>query len=263
MTRYLKLYGRFSSQYIKFMMQSKVNFFISIFSFLTMQASGLAFLYLIFEHIPKLNGWSFYEILFIYGFAQIPRGIDHVLTDNIWMLAMRKIVMGEFDRYLLRPVNPLFHLIAEMFQPDGLGEIIVGIVITIIAIIKLGIDITFFKGILFIIFVLAGVIIYTSIKLFFASIAFWIKDSMAILNLAYATSDFAKYPNEIYSKFVKTIITVIIPFAFTAYIPAAYFIGHTSLSLALFGTVGTAIISFTVAYCTWLRGITAYESAGS
>ncbi len=263
MGRYLKLYGRFTAQYLKFMMQSKVNFFIGFFCFLTVQASGLAFLYLVFQHIPTLNGWSFYEILFIYGFAQLPRGIDHLLTDYIWILGMRVIIKGEFDRYLLRPINPLFHLISERFQPDAFGEIIVGIVITAIATKKLGMEITFIKVILFIVFIIAGAIIYTSIKLFFASLAFWIKNSMPIMNLTYAMADFAKYPNQIYSKFVQAIITVIIPFAFTAFIPATYFTGDTSLTLALFGTVGAAIISFTVAYSTWLRGIKIYESAGN
>ena len=263
MVRYLKLYGRFTGQYLKFMMQSKVNFFIGFFGFLTMQASGLAFLYLVFQQIPTLNGWSYYEILFIYGFAQLPRGIDHLLTDNIWMLGMRVIVRGEFDRYLLRPINPLFHLISERFQPDAFGEIIVGIVITAIATTKLGIQISFVKVILLIIFILAGAIIYTSIKLFFASLAFWIKNSLPLMNLAYTMSDFAKYPNQIYSKFVRSIITFIIPFAFTAYIPASYFTGDTSLTLALLGTTSAAIISFMVAYLTWLRGMKIYESAGN
>lgn len=263
MTRYLKLYVKFAAQYIKFMMQSKVNFFIGFFGFLTTQASGLAFLYLVFQQIPNLNGWTFYEILFIYGFAQLPRGIDHLLTDNIWMLGMNIIVRGDFDRYLLRPINPLFHLISERFQSDAFGEITVGIAITAISINKLNMHVTFATAIVFIVLIIAGAVIYTSIKLFFASLAFWIKNSLPIMNLVYTLSDFAKYPNQIYSKFVQAIITVIIPFAFTAFIPAAYFTGKVSLTLALFGTVAAAVISFIIAYSLWLKGISSYESAGN
>lgn len=263
MIRYLKLYSKFVSQYLKFMMQSKVNFFIGLAGFLTTQASGIVFLYLVFEQIPTLSGWSYYEVLFIYGFAQLPRGLDHLFTDYIWLLARDVIVKGEFDRYLLRPLNPLFQVIAERFQPDAFGEIVVGIVITAIATAKLGIDITFLKVILFIVLIIAGAVIYTSIKLFFASLAFWIKNSMPLLGIAYMTSDFSKYPIEIYSKFVRVIITIMIPFAFTAFIPASYFTGKTSLTLALFGTVAMAIVSFTVAYSVWLRGIKSYESAGN
>lgn len=263
MRKYLKLYLRFTSQYVKFMMQSKVNFFIGLSGFLITQGSGLAFLYLIFQQIPSLNGWSFYQILFIYGFAQLPRGIDHILTDNLWNLGMSTIIQGDFDRYLLRPLNPLFQVIAEVFQPDGFGEIIVGIVVTSMAVIKLHIKLTPLNVILFIIFIIAGSIIYTSIKLFFASLAFWIKYSLPIMNLVYSISDFAKYPNEIYSHFIQVIITLLIPFSFTAFIPASYFTGETSLITALLGTVCAAIISFLVAYRLWLWGIKAYESAGN
>lgn len=263
MIRYLKLYKKFVSQYIKFMMQSKVNFFIGFFCFLTTQATGLVFLYLVFQQIPTLKGWTYYEILFIYGFAQLPRGIDHLFTDYIWLLGMRVIVRGDFDRYLLRPINPLFHLISERFQPDALGEIAVGIIITAVATIKLDLKITFLNLTLFTVFIIAGAIIYTSIKLFFASLAFWIKNSMPIMNLVYALSDFTKYPNQIYSKSVQAIISIIIPFAFTASIPASYFTGQTSLVFALLGTVGISAISFTIAYSTWLYGIKIYESAGN
>jgi len=261
--KYIKLYGRFVSQYLKFMMQSKVNFFIGFFGFLTTQATGIAFLYLVFQNIPSLNGWSYYEILFIYGFAQLPRGIDHLFTDYIWVLGARVVVRGEFDRYLLRPINPLFHLISERFQPDAFGELAVGTVITSIAAAKLGIKMSFGKIIIFLALILAGAVIYTAIKLFFATLAFWIKNSLPLMNLVYSTSDFAKYPNSIYSKFVQGIITIIIPFAFTAFIPASYFTGKTSLALALGGTVGTAIVSFSIAYAFWLYGIKSYESAGN
>lgn len=50
------------------------------------QAAGLAFLYLVFEQIPSMQECTLEQMLFIYGFAQLPRGIDHLLTDNIWMV---------------------------------------------------------------------------------------------------------------------------------------------------------------------------------
>ena len=79
-SRYLSLYRIFVIQYIKTTMQSKVDFFIGLSGFLISQAAGLAFLYLVFEQIPSMQEWSLEQMLFIYGFAQLPRGIDHLLT---------------------------------------------------------------------------------------------------------------------------------------------------------------------------------------
>jgi ABC-2 type transport system permease protein len=263
MKRYLRLYSKFTAQYLKSLMEYRADFLIGLFGFVVVQATGIAFLYLVFQRIPTLNGWSFNEILFIYGFAQLPRGLDHLFTDNLWLLAGRIIVRGDFDRYLLRPINPLFHLLAERFQPDAFGELIVGIFLIVVSLGKINISLSAINIASFIFVVICGSIIYTSVKLFFASFAFWLKFSQSILFMNYMLADFTKYPITIYSKWIRVILTFIIPFAFTAFFPAGYFVGKVGASTAIGGTALAAIISFAVAYTTWILGIRAYESAGS
>lgn len=263
MLRYLDLYKDFALQYFKTLMQSKANFFIGFIGFFFIQMSGILFLSMVFNQIPSLNGWTFYEILFIYGFSQLPRGIDHLFADYLWVFSGNSIIRGDFDRYLLRPINPLFHVLSERLQLDAVGEIVIGVIITIYAAINLHLNITLIGVILFIITILAGTLIYTSIKLFFASWAFWIKDSFPLLNIVYMFSDFAKYPNSIYSKGIQIFLSFIIPFSFTAFIPAAYFLNKATLFYSVIGTVLAAIITSTIAYKTWLAGIKVYESAGN
>lgn len=261
--KYLKLYVKFLSQYLKTLMEYKTDFLIGLVGFLLVQFSGLAFLYIVFQKIPSLNGWSLDEVLFIYGFAQLPRGLDHLFTDNIWMLSGRIIVRGEFDRYLLRPINPLFHLLAEVFQPDAFGELIVGIALVAVSVPKLHINFNLLNISLFILLIFLGAVIYTSIKLFFASFSFWIKFSQSIVFMSYSLSDFSKYPISIYAKPIQAILTFFIPFAFTAYFPAGYFVGKINLLTAAGGTALVSLISFVIAYSTWIKGIQTYESAGN
>lgn len=261
--KYVRLYLSFTTQYLKILMQSKTNFFIGLFAMFCFQATGIVFIYLIFQNIPNLNGWSLDQVVFIYGFAQLPRGLDHLITDFIWIFSQNVIVRGDFDRYLLRPINPLFQLIVERFQPDALGEIVIGIILVAVAGGRLHMKFGFLDILLFAVVVISGSVIYTSIKLFFASLAFWIKNSISIVDMIYALNDFAKYPIGIYSRVVQIIITFIIPFAFTAFIPAGYFIGKVDLKSAVIGTVLAAVLSFTVAYAIFQRGINTYESAGN
>lgn len=261
--KYARLYMSFTIQYLKILMQSKTNFFIGFFGAFCLQATGVAFIYLIFQSIPNLNGWSMDEVVFIYGFAQLPRGFDHLVTDFLWIFSQNVIVRGDFDRYLLRPVNPLFQLIVERFQLDALGEILIGIFLIAVSCSRLHMKPGFLDILIFALTVIAGSVIYTSIKLFFASLSFWIKNSIAILDMIYSLNDFAKYPIGIYSRVVQAIITWIIPFAFTAFIPAGYFIGKVDVKLAVPGTVLAAVLSFTAAYAIFQRGIRVYESAGN
>lgn len=244
-------------------MQSKVDFLMGLFGFFLTQMTGIAFLYLVFQQIPDLKGWSLDQLIFIYGFAQIPRGIDHLLTDNIWLVAWRWVINGEFDRYMLRPMNVFFQIIAEKLQPDAVGELLVG---TILVVRSLSKGIVILDGIhilMFLVSVLAGAVIYTSIKLFFAALAFWLKTSGPFLQTAYQMSDFAKYPTEIYSKGIQFIITWIIPFAFVAYLPASYFL-KTNVSAGIIGIECIiAVVFWCIAYATFNRGLKIYESAGN
>lgn len=263
MKRYARMYVVFAKQFLKTLMQSKVNFWLGFFAFFLTQAFGVAFIYLIFNQIPDLMGWTFYEIVFIYGFSQIPRGIDHILTDNIWHLAGDYIIDGSFDRYLLRPINPLFHMCAENIMSDGIGEFVVGIILVVYAGSNLSLEITPLWVLLFIVAVILGSVIYTSIKLLFASLAFWVKDSMIILNMAYNLSDFGKYPAGIYSQGVRVVISYLIPFAFTAYFPASYFLGRNDFLFSILPQTLIAVVFWFASYALFTKGTNIYESAGN
>lgn len=261
--RYLRLYRVLITQFIKTIMQSKVDFLMGLFGFFFTQIMGIAFLYLVFEQIPSLKGWTLDQLIFIYGFAQIPRGIDHLLTDNIWMVAWRIVLNGDFDRYMLRPMNIFFQVIAEKLQPDALGELLVGTILVVRSLSK-GIVITDpVHGILFFVSVFAGALIYTSIKLFFASLAFWIKISGPFLQLAYETADFAKYPAEIYAKGIRFLITWVIPFAFVAYLPASFFLKSEASGAVIGIECAIAVVFWCIAYAVFNKGTHVYESAGN
>ena len=263
--RYLHLYKALITQFFKTVMQSKIDFLMGLFGFFFTQVTGILFLYLVFEQIPDLQGWTLEQLIFIYGFAQLPRGIDHLLTDNIWMVAWRLVINGDFDRYMLRPMNIFFQVIAEKLQPDALGELLVGMILVVYSVMKGVVVLDAVHVLLFAVSVLAGALIYTSIKLLFASLSFWIKRSGPFLQLAYEMAEFAKYPTEIYARALRFVITWVIPFAFVAYLPAGYFLGagagnHMGV---IFIECGIAAVFWLIAYGVFRKGITIYESAGN
>ena len=263
MRKYCKLYKKFLQQYIKTLMEYRADFILGLIGFLFVQSIGVIFIGLIFNNIPSLKGWSFYEILFIYGFAQIPRGIDHVFTDQLWIFSWQTIVEGKFDKYLVRPLNPLFQVIVEKFQPDGFGEIIIGSILLMFSWIKLGVEVTAIKIISLVIVIIFASFIYAAIKLAVASIAFWVKFAQSYLFMVYQLSTFVKYPITIYPAWIRGILTFIIPFAFTGYFPSAYLLGKESFVSGVLMTCIIGIVSLLVAYRIWLIGISRYESSGS
>ncbi|MBQ1688111.1 MAG: ABC-2 family transporter protein [Lachnospiraceae bacterium] len=261
--RYTRLYRVLITQFFKGIMQSKVDFLMGLLGFFLTQFLGIAFLYLVFQQIPELSGWTFKQLVFIYGFAQIPRGLDHLFTDNIWMVAWRLVVSGDFDRYMLRPMNVFFQVIAEKLQPDALGELLVGSILIVMSLRDGIMLVDAFHITMFMVSILAGAVIYTAIKLFFASFAFWVKISGPFLSTAYEFSNFAKYPTEIYAKGIRFVITWIIPFAFVAYLPAGFFLKE-SVSVSVIGMECIlAVVFMVISYVTFYIGIGKYESAGN
>lgn len=261
--RAIKMHRIFIVQELKRMMEYKGDFLTGVIGFLISQVFNILFLSIIFSQIPTLVGWSFDEVLFIYGFSLIPKGIDHMLFDNLWAMGHWLVRKGDFDKYLTRPINPMFHVMAEKFQVDAFGELLVGILLIAAALPKLTIEWSFVKVLLIIVAIFFASFIYTGIKIGTAAIAFWTKRSGNVTYMFYMMNDFVKYPIDIYNNVVRSVITYIVPFAFTSYFPAIYFLTGENPLFNIGMTILVSIIVMAVGVLIWNKGIKAYESAGS
>ena len=263
MKRAFRLHRIFIAQYLKKLMEYKVDFIVGAVGFLLSQALEILFIGIIFSQIPDLAGWTFNEILFIYGFSLIPKAIDHMFFDNLWMVGYHIVRKGEFDKYLTRPINSLFYVTVEKFQIDAFGELIMGIILITYSLIQIGADIVWYRVLVLLLLVPFAVLIYTAIKIITSAISFWTKQSGHITHMFYMSSDFSKYPVTIYNNFIKVVITYIIPFAFTAYYPASYFLRGENGLFCVLGTILVSSLLFVISILVWNRGIKKYESAGS
>ncbi|WP_270244423.1 ABC transporter permease [Lactococcus lactis] len=261
MKKIFRLERLFISQYLKQLIEYKGDFLVGLFGFLLEQGLNILMIAIIFTKIPDLKGWSLQQVIFIYGFSLIPKGLDHLFFDNLWAVGQRLVRKGDFDKYMTRPINPLVYVLIETFQVDAIGEIFVGILL--LASSWGSIHWGLLKILLFIIVIPFSTAIYTSLKIALSSLAFWMKQSGSLLYVFYQINDFAKYPVTIYNNGVKFLISFIIPFAFTAYYPAKYFLTNES---PLFN-IGTVILISIMLLCgslwIWNKGISAYESSGS
>lgn len=192
----------------------------------------------------------------------MPKGIDHLLTDNLWNFGHNIVRKGEFDKYITRPVNSLFYIVSETIQVDAIGELIVGMGLVIRSVIALEIMPSITQILVFILLLPFTALIYTSIKIITASFAFWIKKSGNIIYIFYMLNDFAKYPVTIYNFAIKLILTYFVPFALTSYYPASYLIKGENL-WSLMKVFIISIVFVVAALKVWNVGVSKYESAGS
>ena len=270
--RYLKLYLVSIKRSIISKLEYRKSSYINLFSFLFSNVCSILSIYFIVNSIPELKTsegyiWSAWEIGFLYGFTMLPVALDHLITDELWLVAYRRVKDGSLDSLFLRPAPTLFLVISETFQTEAFGELIVGVVMLIICGLRPEVSILFSFGniILFIVAIIFGAIIISSLKIIFASFAFKIKSSGPLLQIIYNFISYTKYPLGIYHPIIKGLLTFILPFAIFISFPVEIFLGFSSwnpyiLSLII---IAAAILLLFLSINIWNFFERRYESTGS
>lgn len=260
--RYFKIYRLFVAQSLKRNLEYRADMILGMVSFIAVQAVGLLSIRLLYNYIPDIAGWTFNELLLIYGLFQIPRGVDHLLTDNLWLVS-NLVRKGTFDQILTKPLNPLFHVISQRFQLEALGELLLGVAILVYVFPLLAIRLSLGQTAILLVFILIGSLIYTSIKLFATTLSFWFKNSFPIMVTVYDMALFTQRPLAIYPLALQFILSYVIPFAFTAYFPAVYLLQDVAVTELLLQAAVVTLILLVGSYRFWILGLSQYESAGS
>jgi len=261
MLRYLRLYPWFVTQNLQGKAEYKLDFWLGVFGSLMMQASGIVFIWVVFTRIPDLNGWSFYQVAFIYGLAALPKGLTELFCDGVWYLPSM-VRLGELDRLLVRPLNPLYHLLADKVETHGLGHLIVGGLVMAEASRQLSLSWDAVRLAYLLLAVVCGALLYLSVNLCSVCLVFWTTELRGAPLLPYSFSEFAKYPITIYPRWIQAIITWLLPFAFTSFFPATYLLGQESwwAFACLLPVVTTVFLA--IAYCLWRHGMNRYQGVG-
>jgi ABC-2 type transport system permease protein len=260
--RYASLYWLFLLQRFKILMEYRANFIIGAASTVFLQASGLLTIWVVMRQVPSLNGWGFEEVLLIYGLVTLAKSINHMFADNLWTIGRDYIRTGGFDRFLVRPIDPLFHLLADRFCHDGVGNFLVGVVLVIGAGGPLGIFASPLKVVYLVVAVLSGGMIFIALNLITCVSAFWLMDSVPVTRAVFDNHLFAQYPLTIYPRAINVLLTWLIPYGFASFYPATFLLGRDA-SLVVFAgpLVAGALLVF--GYRFWLFGLRHYAGTGS
>lgn len=244
------------------MLEYKTDFIIGVFSTLLTQFYGIFFVWVIFENIKQIHGWTFYEITFVYGLLTLAKGIDMFFFDNLHALGFEYVKEGKFDIFMIRPISPLFQLVASYTQQDGIGLLILGSIVISKSLAELKITFGALDIFLLIIFVLSGAAIISAINLIFATTGFKTINSHIIMSSVNSFQEFAFYPLTIFPKFVGFVLTWILPYAFASFYPSDYFLNKQCGFLSILTPI-IAVILWVIALRIWNWGLKNYSSTGS
>ena len=257
------LFFDYFTQYAKVRVGYRGDFFISLVTSFAATIFALAFVIILFQKVPQLAGWSFQEVLFLYGFSLIPYGLFNVISMNLYNFGNDYIIEGKFDRILLRPISSLFQILFETFRIESLQEVATGVFCMAWASHSLHIAWPPGKIALFVFFGICAGIIYISVFLILTTVSFWFEDRIGVHPPVWNVIAFGRYPLSIYSGAVQFFLCWIIPFGLASFYPSVRLLGRTVTPEYAPLVPVVAIAFFTAAIVLWNFGTRHYSSTGS
>jgi ABC-2 type transport system permease protein len=194
-------------------------------------------------------------------------GLADLATGSVERVGQR-IRSGELDVWLIRPVPAFIQAAADNFALRRLGRPLQALIVLVIALGNLTIDWTVAKGMLLVVSLFTGSIIFAAIFVLGAAFQFISIDSAELTNsFTYGGQQLTQYPLSIFGKEIVRAVTFVVPLAFVNYYPVLYVLGKPA-PLGLPSWIGllsplVAIAMIALASLAWRGGLRRYRSTGS
>lgn len=259
---YLRIYRKILAQDLKSKMSYRADFIISTIGMIFTNIAGFVSFWILFKNFPSIDGWGYYEILFLYGFSLISLTPVQCLFDNNWSLR-NYVYSGDFIKYCFRPINLFFYYQSEVFDVKGLGQLAFGVGTLVYSWIKLGLGFSPLMLLKVIVFLITASLVMIALQNAAAAICFWIVNSFYILDLTLKFKDYAKYPVTIFSPVFRFIFTFLMPIAFIAYYPSLVILRPDAVPLLSWLSPIFGLAFFYLSYKLWMFGAMKYSGTGS
>jgi ABC-2 type transport system permease protein len=260
------LWRRLIGAQVRSQLQYRMSFALDLVgAFLISFIDFLAVL-VIFHNVHQLGVWSVREVALLYAFSSISFALTDLGIGHLDLFP-QKIRDGNFDILLVRPRSTLFQVIAADFQLRRVGKAAQGVLVLVYALAALHIDWTVGRVVMLVAMVPAAIVIFSSVWVIGACLAFWTTDGGEFTNaFTYGGNFLAQYPVDILSAWLRRFLAYIVPLAFVAYFPALYVLDKPDplgLPRAFeFASPLVAVVAALAAGSVWRFAVRHYRSAG-
>ncbi|MDR0443561.1 MAG: ABC-2 family transporter protein [Treponema sp.] len=190
---------------------------------------------LIYGAGASFPGWTFYEVLLIQSVYTLSLGFACIMFSSVLWATMQHIREGSFEVVLLKPLNPLFFLIASNFDMGSFGLIIGGGVLFGFSLAHTGL-VSIIAIPQFLLLFAGGFAVMAGLQMIMAATSFkWVGNSR-IPEIFDSIMTFGKYPVTIFPNVVKGITTFVIPVSMIGFFPASALLGRLETT-ALFAVI--------------------------
>lgn len=174
----------------------------------------------------------------------------------------QKVVNGELDFYLSKPMNPLFRIITGNTDLLDLTMFVMLVIYIAWFLPRSSIVVTPQTFVLFLMLLVAGFLIALALHIAVVAIGIIALEVDHTIMIYRDLTQMARFPIDIYTEPLRSILTFALPVAIMFTVPAKALMGLVSLPLLLLSLL-IALCSLLIALRLWRYVLTTYSSASS
>jgi len=261
----LSIYLAYAFQNLKVKLSYPWDFFANLIGTFAYGVMNVLFLWVLLSKTTDIVGWTFPELVFLYGMGELCFGMFALFFFHMSMrLSEHYIVEGNLDRLLMRPIPPLMQLMMENLDLFDIVVLIKGAVLVGWAWSQMPDLFTVGNVLALILGVGIGSAVYMGIFLAVGSVSFWMPNRGRLMMPIFSLNDVSRYPITIYPLGIRIFFSYVIPFAFAAFYPTVWVLRSGPMAWqVLAASGGIAIVTIAVGYTIFRFGLARYESTGT
>ena len=240
----------------------RANFWLMLIQSVINSLMGILCVEFIYGSVESVAGWNRNEMVILICASQIVNQLYRNVVHWNQNRFIGSVGSGGFDRMLLRPISVVFQANTGGISLSGLVSALCPLAVLIARASALGIQISASRVILFILYLLNGVLTLSSFMLLLYSSAFVFVKVDGLTNIYYSVMDLADKPKEIFAKEFVCGFIFVIPAIPLANAPASILLGKAGVpTLIVYAAAGLFF-----AFLSWLSmrlGLRRYTSASS
>jgi ABC-2 type transport system permease protein len=260
--RFLRLFKLFFRLGVLAQIEYRINFLLHCFEAAVQLASGLSVLWVIFSQTPTIAGWTWNELLVVMGLYFLGYGLVGLTIAPSIREFMFDVWKGNLDFLLIKPENHQFLASVRKVMFWNVVETLIGVVIVVVALVRLGADVGVERALLFMMALAAGGMLIYSFWICLATMSFWTTKMENIMLLYYHLYEAGRWPVAMYPGWLRYTLTFAVPIAFAVTMPAEALIGRLGWGVVSIG-VTCGLISLAGSRSLFQIGIRRYTSASS
>ncbi len=264
--RTVRIYRALIGAAMRSELQYRTNLIMQTIGGVAFQGIGFAFIWVVVNRFGAISGWSIGDIAFLYGMRLTAHGLWTVpFSQLVYVEAV--IRNAEFDRYLVRPVNPFIQLVCRRVMFQTLGDLAGGVALLGSAATLVNVDWSPLAVCYLVLALAGGALVEVSVNMTVTTLAFRFTRIYALrLLVDDIFNTFGSYPMRILPSAARFGLTFVLPLAFVAYFPASVLLHRTGQLSVPAGLAWCApvvgIALFVGAYKFWMLQTKHYSSSG-